>query len=171
MLSRTLVVDNQCQPLQVLPWQRALCLTLTERATALVHYDEAVHTVSRSFAVPSVVQMIQAMPSGQHYARFTRANVLTRDKNTCQYCHERKRAVELTLDHVLPRSQGGKTSWTNIASACGPCNRRKGNKTPEEAGMVLRQKPYRPKWSAIVGMRGFACPDPHPTWAAFLRLS
>ena len=164
----SLVVDNQCQPLQVLPWQRAFCLTLTERATTLVHYDETVHTVTRSYPVPSVVQMTRSMPSGIHYARFTRENVLTRDRNTCQYCHERKPVADLTFDHVLPKAQGGKTSWTNIATACVSCNHRKRNRTPEEAGMVLRQKPIRPKWSMIVGMRGFACPDPHPTWTDFL---
>jgi len=167
-LRRTLVVDNQCQPLQVLPWQRALCLTLSERALALVHYDETVSTVSRSFHVPSVVQMVNMMPRGRHYARFTRLNVLTRDQKTCQYCGDRMSEADLTFDHVVPRSRGGKTSWINIVAACGECNHHKGNKTPEEAGMVLRRKPVKPLWATIVAQRGFLCADPHPSWGDFL---
>lgn len=166
---RTLVVDQQCQPLQILPWQRALCLTFSERAATLIHYDDAViRTVNHEFRVPSVVQMVNAFSRGKHYARFTRSNVLTRDQNSCQYCMARFTVHELTLDHVIPKSLGGKTSWTNIVAACCPCNHRKGAQTPEQAGLVLRRKPVRPLWSTIMGMRGFMCQDPHPSWDPFL---
>lgn len=166
---RTLVVDNQCQPLQVLSWQRAICLTLSDRALALAHYDESVSTISRKFPVPSVVQMVNQLPRGKHRARFTRPNVLTRDQNTCQYCATKTPASALTMDHVIPRVNGGKTTWTNIVAACGTCNRRKGGRTPEEAGMQLLRKPIHPMWSAIVAMRGFLCQNPHPSWNAFLQ--
>jgi len=169
MAHHTLVVDQQCQPLQVLPALRALCLTLSDRASTLIHYDAVVHTVSRSYPVPSVVQMAHTLAGGKHYARFTRRNVLTRDQNTCQYCVTRKPERELTLDHVVPRVLGGKTSWTNIVAACEKCNHDKDCLTLEQAGLKLRKKPVKPLWSTIVSMRGFLCQDPHPTWKPFLR--
>lgn len=168
MIPRTLIVDHQCRPLQVLPWQRALCLTLTERAEALILYDIEIHTINRSYPIPSVVRMTQVLARGNHPARLTRVNVLTRDSHRCQYCGTKITMKGLTFDHVIPRSKGGKTSWTNIVSACGTCNHNKGDQTPEQAGLTLRRKPVRPTWSTIVGMRGFLCLDPHPTWHPFL---
>jgi 5-methylcytosine-specific restriction endonuclease McrA len=79
--------------------------------------------------------------------RFSRLNIYARDRNTCQYCSRRPQRAELNLDHVIPRSRGGMTSWENVVCSCVPCNLRKGGRTPEEAHMKLHRLPARPRWT------------------------
>ena len=79
--------------------------------------------------------------------RFSRFNIFARDGNTCQYCHKKLPRTELNLDHVIPRSRGGMSTWENIVCSCHHCNRRKGGRTPDEAGMHLFRRPRRPEWT------------------------
>ena len=96
---------------------------------------------------------------------FSRRNVAKRDHFICQYCGAQPGADSITIDHVLPRSQGGASSWTNCAAACLGCNTRKGDRTPEQAGMRLRRRPVRPEWKPFYA----AGVVPVESWSRFLR--
>ena len=99
----------------------------------------------------------------------TRTNILARDRHRCQYCGSSPPIRELTIDHVLPRSRGGRTTWDNVATACGPCNRRKGNRTPNEAGMPLIGPPVQPPYM-VFERRGMFAGDPPQQWRDYLPL-
>lgn len=99
--------------------------------------------------------------------KFSRKNVFDRDRNTCQYCGQRKHRDELSMDHVLPRSRGGPSTYTNIVTACKPCNRWKDDKTPEEAGMTLLKQPVAPKWKSHIGVAFNQVKSDY--WSLFLK--
>jgi 5-methylcytosine-specific restriction endonuclease McrA len=101
--------------------------------------------------------------------KFTRHNVFERDKNTCQYCRKVFPRAELNLDHVLPRDRGGQTTWENIVCSCIPCNSRKSNRLPHEAGMRLMTKPKRPKWRPFVTIN--LALRAHESWKHFVDVA
>jgi 5-methylcytosine-specific restriction endonuclease McrA len=100
--------------------------------------------------MPAVVRVLRRFRRNRHAIRFSRVNIYTRDAFTCQYCGERLDTEDLTFDHVLPRSTGGKTTWENIVTCCVPCNRAKANRTPEQARMQLRRRPSKPRYLPLV---------------------
>jgi len=102
---------------------------------------------------PSVASLINSVGCVKRGVKFSRINVFTRDGFRCMYCGISKKFVELNYDHVVPRDQGGRTVWENIVASCYPCNERKRNRTPEQAGMKLLRKPYKPKTLPMVGPR------------------
>lgn len=114
--------------------------------------QEAVNTPNRSIRLPRVILLLffDKLPCKE--MKMTRANVFERDKSTCQYCGRRFSSEELNLDHVIPRDRGGKTTWENIVCSCIPCNTRKANRLPHEAGMRLIRKPIRPKWRPVISI-------------------
>lgn len=116
-------------------------------AAQAVGADEScIRLVSGAMRVPEVIVLTRhAQPPGR-YVPFTRRNLYRRDRYTCQYCGARPGSENLSIDHVVPRSRGGKTTWVNCVLACVRCNVRKGNRTPEEARMKLRRRPFQPKW-------------------------
>jgi 5-methylcytosine-specific restriction endonuclease McrA len=109
-------------------------------------YDGVVRSPSVIIKIPAVVRLLRAFKRFRKPVKFSRVNIYARDKYRCQYCGTKKRLADLTYDHVVPRAQGGKTTWTNIVSCCAACNEKKGNRTPEQAGMRLRNKPVQPRW-------------------------
>lgn len=143
----TLVLDVGYQPVKIIRWQRAICMSVLEKVEVLAHYAWAIHTVNEAFPAPAVVRLLTPLRLRPQVVRFSRRNVYIRDDHRCQYCGEVFGASDLTLDHVVPRVAGGKTSWTNVVAACRPCNRRKGGRTPEQAGLTLPRPPSRPRWS------------------------
>ncbi len=142
---RTLLLDSGCRPLRTLSWQRALTLDLQDRVDVLEYYDEVARTTSTAFQLPAVIRLRQYLRFLRFRVAFSRRNVFLRDAYQCQYCTRHPAARNLTLDHVLPRSRGGRTSWSNIVTACGSCNRRKGSRTPREANMPLLRDPVQPR--------------------------
>lgn len=143
---RTLILNASYEPLHVVHWQRALKLVLLDKGEALAHYERHVAADQTSFPLPAVIRLHRRVPQHRLRVRFSRANVFARDQNTCQYCGARLPTAQLTYDHVVPRTSGGKTHWTNIVACCVPCNRLKGGRTPEQAGMHLLRPPARPEW-------------------------
>ena len=145
---RTLILNADMQPLSWAPlsvcsWQDAIVSVLQERVIQVKTYDNVVvHSASLSFPVPSVVALKRYHKRKK--AAFTRYNLFLRDKFRCQYCGKRFMAKELTFDHVVPRSRGGASNWTNIVAACGPDNLKKSNLTLSQAKMKLLRKPYQP---------------------------
>jgi len=165
---QTLVLDPGYAPVKVIHWRRALCLHFLDKVEVIASYDREIRTVSRSYPAPAVVRLLYHVRTGPQVVRFSRKNVYLRDNHRCQYCGVQYHDDELTLDHVVPRVCGGKTSWTNVVTACAACNRRKGGRTPEQAGLPLRTKPLRPKWSPMVLAQRLPAHDVPEPWRMWL---
>ncbi len=142
-MMRTLLLTPWMAPHRVVPWERAVVLVVLGKVDVLEEYDEEIRAPSRSLRTPSVVRLKKGHATKQA-VRFSRVNVYTRDGFRCQYCGERKAMRDLNYDHVVPRVRGGRTNWENIVTSCYACNDRKGSRTPEEAGMTLLRKPFKP---------------------------
>jgi len=117
------------------------------RDLAIELHHERLGTVGGVIRVPRVLLLIAYERVPKRHVRFSRFNIFARDGNTCQYCGRRFTRTDLNLDHVTPRSRGGLSTWENIVCSCHVCNRRKGGRTPEEAGMHLVRRPRRPEWT------------------------
>ena len=152
-------------PLSLWPWQTAIKAVFLERVDIVASYDRAVHSQSLDMKVPSVIALRQYVKTSE-FPAFTRFNLFLRDKFSCQYCGSQQ---HLTYDHVIPRRQGGKTTWENIATACAPCNMKKGGRTPKEAGMHLHMRPIRPtSWQLQQHGKAFPPNYLHETWRDWL---
>lgn len=155
-------------PLSLCSWQDAVKAVFLDRVTVLSEYDFEVHSPRHSLRLPSVIALKDYAPSLRR-APFTRYNVFLRDRFRCQYCGERLPADDLTFDHVQPRSRGGRTSWSNVVAACGPCNRRKANRTPSEAAMPLIRVPTIPSPHQLQELgRHFPPNYLHESWRDYL---
>ena len=143
---RTLIVDSAVQPVRIASWEKAVRLVYGKKATALTYYkDVFVHSPSTELQLPSVIQLYKHCPYYNRFPKFNRTNVFLRDNYTCQYCGKQFKPHLLTLDHVVPKSQGGRKVWTNIVTSCHSCNQRKSNKTLKQARMVLKKPPAKMK--------------------------
>jgi 5-methylcytosine-specific restriction endonuclease McrA len=148
-MERTLLLNQGYEPISVISWRRAICLMTLGKVEVVETYDRDIRSVRLVFKMPAVVRLLRAVGRFRTQVKFSRQNVLARDRWTCQYCGARPRTQELTYDHVVPRSRGGKTAWENIVTACVDCNTRKANRTPTQAGMRLRKTPVRPTWVPV----------------------
>jgi 5-methylcytosine-specific restriction endonuclease McrA len=164
-----LLLNASFEPLNVIGWRRAVKLVVLEKAEIVEASPHEVHSVSLSMSVPSVVRLTSFVRFRRREAKFSRRNIYTRDGFRCQYCGDRPPSQELTCDHVVPRSRGGRTEWSNIVTCCVPCNRHKGGRTPAEAGLRLIRTPAQPTWLWGVQNR-FASRRPPKTWHAYLYL-
>ena len=149
---RTLILNAGYEPLQLVSWQKAICLVLTSKAEVIAEYGQVVRTISTIYPLPSVVRLKRyaRVVRRLSLARCTRKNVFLRDKFECQYCGAHCRSGSITIDHVIPKCRGGATSWENVVAACQDCNRRKGNRSPDSVGLKLRRKPHRPGWRELL---------------------
>jgi len=141
---KVLVLTSWFFPYQILRWQDAVRLIYMNSATVVAEYNEELRSPSVTWQMPAVIRLSPEIEP-KRKTKFSRINVFTRDRFTCQYCGRKKKMRELTFDHLIPRKNGGKTSWENIVTACGPCNLRKGGMTKDEAGMFPLRLPVRPK--------------------------
>ncbi|HVB07689.1 MAG TPA: HNH endonuclease [Candidatus Acidoferrales bacterium] len=141
MQGPVLVLNATFEPINVTAVRRALVLMLKGVAQAEETQTTQVHSTSRSVSVPSVIRLLSYRHIPQQSRALSRKNILLRDRNTCQFCGQTLSAADLTLDHVMPRSRGGRSSWENLVASCYECNNRKGDRTPEEAGLTLARRP------------------------------
>jgi 5-methylcytosine-specific restriction endonuclease McrA len=141
MQAPVLVLNATFEPINVTAVRRALVLMLKGVAQAEETSHSQVHSTSKAIQVPSVIRLLSYRHIPQQSRALSRKNILLRDRNTCQFCGTAFPASELTLDHVLPRSRGGRSSWENLVASCYSCNNRKGDRTPEEAGLKLQRRP------------------------------
>lgn len=162
-----LLLNASYEPLRVISWQNAVGLFFLGKVEIVEEYDHHIRSVSIAIKAPAVVRLLSFFRVGRRSPSLSRLNILARDNFTCQYCGCSLSSKEATLDHVVPRSQGGKTSWENIVCACGGCNRKKGGRTPREARMKLLSKPVRPQWLPVLSTK-FNGNIP-PSWLAFLQ--
>src|SRR6476661_1335262 len=152
-------------PLSLWPWQTAVKAMFLERVDVVAHYEREVHSPSTALKLPSVIAL-RLFVRPNEYPAFTRFNLFLRDKFRCVYCGS---ARELTFDHVLPRAKGGRTTWENVATACAPCNLRKGGRTPQEAHMHIQREPIRPtSWQLQEHGRAFPPNYLHESWRDYL---
>ncbi|HVN84366.1 MAG TPA: HNH endonuclease [Candidatus Binatia bacterium] len=129
-------------------------------------HDDTIGLVNRVIRVPRVILLVAYDRLPRRQVRFSRFNIYARDRNTCQYCGLLFSRAELNLDHVVPRSQGGTSRWENVVCSCHACNRRKGGRTPDEAGMRLLHAPRRPEWTPFM-MQTFSLRH-YEEWGPFL---
>lgn len=167
-MEQTLLLNATFEPVKIIDWQKAMCLLTRGRVEVIETHDREARSVSFTFKIPAVVRLLKYVRiRRQEHVPFTRANIYARDANECQYCGERFKTEDLTFDHVIPVSQGGIKSWENIVTACVDCNRRKSNRTPEQAKMALITSPRRPPSVLMlrlsIGMK--KAPD---SWASYL---
>jgi 5-methylcytosine-specific restriction endonuclease McrA len=168
MSAFTLLLNNTYEPIQVVGWQRAITLLWQGKVEVLEEHDEEIHSISFTMKIPSVLRMLMPVKLKRKVpVKFTRLNIFTRDGWKCQYCGEKFESEELTFDHVVPVSQGGKKSWENIATACVECNSHKEGRTPQQAGMKLLRKPKQPIWAQVVTVTVGLRKTPE-NWASYL---
>ena len=146
-MEQTLLLNATYEPLKIVHWQKAITLLCQGKVEVVREYDREVHSVSITFRLPSVIRLLRYIKIKRRfdYVPFSRANIYARDEHTCQYCGELSSTSELTFDHVVPVAQGGRKDWENIVTCCVSCNRKKGGRTPPEAGMHLLRMPKRPQ--------------------------
>jgi len=168
-----LVLNADYQPLSYYPlsvwnWQEAVKAIFLDRVDVLSWYDRVIRSPGMEMRLPSVVALREYVPQDRR-PPFTRFNVFLRDMFTCQYCARQLPAHDLTFDHLVPRSRGGRTCWTNIVTACSECNLRKGSRLPEECGMHPRSRPHVPTMHEL-RRKGRAFPPNylHESWRDFL---
>ena len=142
-MERVIVLNGDYTFLNTINWKRAVCLVITGKSEVVKYSDRALHTVSGEFMkLPLVIRLIKIIRSiYKSHVPFTKKNVMVRDRHLCVYCKSNK---DLTIDHVIPVSRGGKNCFENCVTACRPCNNRKGSRTPREAKMFLKRQPYAP---------------------------
>ncbi len=128
--------------------------------------DDWVRTVNSEIQAPRVIRLLSYDKLPKQAVKFNRRNIFARDNNQCQYCGRRFPTAELSLDHVVPRSQGGTSTWENIVCACLKCNVRKGGRTPRQAHMALIRKPEKPKRSPVLNLK--LSQMKYQSWQAFL---
>ncbi|MGH9774902.1 MAG: HNH endonuclease [Candidatus Acidiferrales bacterium] len=141
MQSPVLVLNATFEPINVTAVRRALVLMLKGVAQAEETQITEVHSTTKAVPVPSVIRLLSYRHIPQQSRALSRKNILLRDRNTCQFCRTQLPASELTLDHVVPRSRGGHSTWENLVACCYECNNHKGDRTPEEAGLRLARRP------------------------------
>jgi 5-methylcytosine-specific restriction endonuclease McrA len=148
-------------PHDVVSWQEAITLYFRGKIEVLEEYAEVIRSPSIEVRTPAVARLARAALPTRRSLRFSRSNVFARDAYRCQYCGKQGTPRELTYDHVLPRRLGGRTLWENIVTACVSCNRKKGGRTPDQAGLTLLRTPVRPTWLPPRPPRLFAGPLPN----------
>lgn len=143
-----LVLNQDFSPLMVCSVERAFILVYLNKSEMVRSATgHKIHSVTRSFPLPSVIRLNRYVNAPYKGVNLTRQNIFKRDNSECQYCGTKR---DLTLDHVMPSSRGGTHSWVNLVTACKKCNAKKGDRTPEEAGMILRRKPYKPSYALFL---------------------
>lgn len=145
-MEQTLLLNACYTPLKIVNWQRAITLVYQGKAELVAPYDDReIRGVRITLPMPAVVRLLRFVRvRTRAQVPFTRMNLYARDNGQCAYCGDSFEYGDLTYDHVVPVAQGGRREWTNIVTACIECNRTKGARTPQEAGMPLRFTPRRP---------------------------
>jgi 5-methylcytosine-specific restriction endonuclease McrA len=166
MNGHVLVLNQDYGAITVCSVRRAFVLVLMQKAELVEAISERfIRSPSSRYPWPSIIRLKRYVPIPFRRVMLSRANVHRRDRHQCQYCGRRDK---LTIDHVVPKSRGGRDAWDNLVTACVPCNNKKGNRTPDEAGIVLRRRPFRP--SHVMYIRDYVG-TLDDSWKPYLFLS
>jgi len=162
-MHQVLVLNATFEPLNTVSVPRAVALLLADKAEIVEAAEARLRSQHMTLPVPLVIRLVTYVRIPHKMPlTVTRRGVLNRDNFTCQYCGRTLPSSDLTLDHVLPRCRGGKTTWDNVVAACKPCNHRKNDRTPGEARMRMLRQPFRPRYLALVVY------DMPPVWHKYL---
>ena len=142
MSASVLVLNANYEPINICNYRRAICLILSDKAIMIENGRGTIHTARTTLPLPSVIRLQKMIRRPRPTICFSRAEIFRRDNFTCQYCG--KRTKHLTIDHIIPRSRGGKDTWENVVAACASCNHRKGGKLLEETNMHLISSIIKP---------------------------
>ena len=145
-MNNTLLLTAGYEPLKIINWRRAIIMVVLEKVEVVEEYARYVHSPSITIGLPAVVKLKRMVRRAPQRVKFSRQNIFFRDNYTCQYCHRPYHPQQLTYDHIVPRSQGGQTTWTNIVTACIHCNLKKGSKSLNTVNFRLLKRPEQPKW-------------------------
>jgi 5-methylcytosine-specific restriction endonuclease McrA len=162
---KVLVLNNSYEPLMICSLKRAIILIFQQKALLTERYDFDIHSISSSFPCPSVIRLNYYVHRPYQEPILNKKNILKRDGYRCQYCG--KNSQPMTIDHVIPKSFGGKETWENLVCACEKCNTTKADRTPQLAGMRLLKKPKKP--SPIFFLQTLV-PNPPSAWKSYLFL-
>jgi len=164
--SSVLLLNQNYEPLTTCSARRAIVMVWAGKAEIIESTGYFVRSVSMSFDVPSIIRLlIYIRISHRWNIQLSKQNIMRRDRRVCQYCGSKDGLM--TIDHVVPRSQGGGDTWENLVCACSDCNNMKGDRTPHEAGMKLIKKPKKPNLGSFL----FHNVGPiHSTWRAYLKI-
>jgi 5-methylcytosine-specific restriction endonuclease McrA len=166
-VGNVLVLNATYEPISVVSTRRAVILLLKEKAELIEAAEAELRAENFTIRMPLVIRLVYFVRIPYKVSLpVTRRTVLARDRYTCQYCGRQPARKDLTVDHVLPRSRGGRTTWENVVAACQRCNGHKGNRTPEEAGMWVLSHPARPRYVALALVEGV---DARQVWDKYLR--
>jgi 5-methylcytosine-specific restriction endonuclease McrA len=141
---KVLTLSSAYEPLGVVDWEKAVTLLFAGKAKALSEYDHEIHSPSVSLKIPSVIVFNHNRHKRINSVRFSRKNVWIRDEGRCQYCRKSVSTKDFTLDHIVPRTIGGTTTWTNVVTCCSTCNQKKGDKPLNKSGLSLVKNPTKP---------------------------
>lgn len=162
-----LVLNASYEPLSVVSLKRAVVLLLKEKAEIVEAAEAVLRAEHITLPLPLVIRLVYYVRLPRRLSLpLTRRTILARDHYTCQYCGAQPGRAELTVDHVVPKSQGGKTVWENVVTACRACNQRKGHLSPAQAGLRLRSEPQRPRYVALAFLSE---PAQATVWGKYLR--
>ena len=148
-----LKLDASYRPIEVIDALEALVMCIIGKATHVETYETKINSPSKSFELQPEIVLKTIVKFRFTTVACNRANIVWRDNNQCQYCANHFPLDKLTMDHVLPKSRGGKNTWENLVTACMKCNQKKGSRTPQESGMIPLKKPYRPKANILRTVR------------------
>ena len=143
-MKKALLLNASHEVLNFITDKKALKLIVKEKVEILSSWDETIHFANGSMQLPAILRLKSLIRRNYFNSNFNRQALVKRDGSTCQYCEKLLSASQVTIDHVLPRSQNGITSFSNCVVACYTCNGYKGNRTPEQANMILLRKPVQP---------------------------
>ena len=165
-MTEVLVLNFTYEALNITSFQRAVKLLFSGKAEIVHNRDRVLYSPSWEIKMPSIIRMLYYIKRPMQKVALTKKNVLLRDDYTCQYCNVRGERM-MTVDHVVPRSKGGPSTWENLVCACMRCNNRKNNRSPSDANMTLKRKPKTPKYIPWIQVRRNTLPD---EWHKFLFL-
>ena len=165
MMKPVLVLDSSYRPIKQISWKKAMTLYFQEKIEVIKEYEDTwIRSPRKKFKLPSVIRLIDYIFRLPWGIRLTRTNLYIRDKGQCQYCSKKLNKGRFTLDHVIPKSKGGKTDWNNLVVSCEKCNIKKGDQSLKDVGYSLNQKPCQPKSGFLFTTLEEAPPD----WLDFL---
>ncbi|MBD3305666.1 HNH endonuclease [candidate division KSB3 bacterium] len=167
-MEKTLLLNATYEPLRIISWKKAITLLILEKVEVIEHYDRMIHSISFALPLPAVVRLRHMVKWRKDDVKFSRQNIYARDQGLCQYCGKNLHHREITYDHVIPKSQGGITSWENVVTCCIACNRKKGGRTPQQARMTLLKLPRRPAWHDAFRLAVGGLPYTPESWHAYL---
>ena len=149
---KALVLNQDYSPISICSIQRAFVLVFMDKVEMISSFNgHKLHSVNSEFAIPAVIRLQRYINVPYKNVELTRHNVFRRDDFNCQYCGKE---TDLSIDHLIPRSKGGKSNWKNLVTACKTCNSIKGDDTPEAKGLTLKNLPFKPSY--VMFLREFS---------------